>query len=139
MAKTITQRPSGTGKRLTLSEKILLRAEKGQLSVRKTAEKYGVSTATVERYFGNVKLANMEREVATVKEHLADRLYLTADNCVDQVQAALSDASSKDSAIALGILIDKARLIGGESTQNINTAHAFLDHINSIPVTEGLE
>jgi hypothetical protein len=140
MAESMTQALKKTRnpkKRLRLSEKILIRAEKGNLSIRKTAAKYSVSTETVQRLWGDVKLAEMSKEVATVKEHLADRLYVTADNCVDQVQAALFDASSKDAAVALGILIEKARLLENESTANVDVL-GFMGLVNATPVAESL-
>jgi len=132
----LTQRRTDTGKRLTMSEKLIIYAAKGtKKSPLKVAAEFGVSDSTVKRLWKDEGLAAMKDQVALVKESLADELYLTAAGCIKQVGVSLPKASAKDAAVAAGIMIDKARLLEDKSTQNVGV-HTFLDLCNSTPVLD---
>lgn len=132
--RNITERPLDTGKRLTLSEKILIRAEKdtGQSKLA-VARKYGVSDNTVKAIWNDGKLSKMKSQVAVVKKAMTDKLYLTANSCIDQVEFAVEFASAKDAAISAGIMIEKARLFENKSTQN-HSLQGYLNICNKTPV-----
>lgn len=127
-----TQRPTGTGKRLTLPEKILILAEKGIASSLVIAKKYGVSDSTVRHIWRDKKLKNYDKEVAIIKEGIADKFYVAADAGVNQFLKVVEKASPKDAAIAAGVLYDKARLADGKSTEN--HLHGFLNICNEVPI-----
>lgn len=135
MAKALktTERPSGSGKRLTLSEKLLIRAERqaGE-TIPAIANKYGVSISTVSVIARDDRLSLYKEEVETLKEEIANKFYIAADAGVDQFLRTVDKASPKDAAISAGILYDKARLADGKSTDN--HLHGFLNICNDIPI-----
>ena len=66
------------------------------------------------------RLGGRYHELAeTVKNHLADKQYLLSNTILGSVSDAdIERASLKDKVLSSSILIDKARLIDGESTEN---------------------
>ena len=66
------------------------------------------------------RLGGRYHELAeTVKNHLADKQYLLSNTILGSVSDAdIERASLKDKILSSSILIDKARLIDGESTEN---------------------
>lgn len=132
--KIITQRPSGKGKRLVPTEKAMILAEKGLgKTTREVGEEYGVSHATVIGIWRNPKLNALRSKVDHVKKDMAAKMYLTADLSIEQVADKIQDASARDAAIIAGVMIDKARLIEGESTSN-QSVHVWLSAINGVGV-----
>lgn len=136
--KKLTERTLGTGKRLTLTEKILVKAEKGVKSVRKTAELYGISTDTVQRIWKNKELAKLNDKVATVKKAMTDNLYLAAHCGIGQVVKAMPKANAQQAAVATGIMLEKARLLEEKSTQNLshNGYLNIVNHVDYQPTAE---
>jgi hypothetical protein len=133
---SLTNRPQGPGKRLTLSEKLVIRAErKAGKSYGEISKEYNVGKATAKRICDNVKLAKHNDMVERVKKNMANKLYLTADSSIDQVNKMLPDASAAQAAVITGIMIEKARLIDGQSTAN-QSVHVWMDLVNSIPVDQ---
>ena len=66
------------------------------------------------------RLGGRYHELAeTVKSHLADKQYLLSNTILGSVSDAdIERASLKDKVLSSSILIDKARLIEGQSTEN---------------------
>jgi hypothetical protein len=131
--KPLTHRPLGNGKRLTRPEKLLILAEKGTKSQAETARQYGVAESTVRETWKDEGLAEHKREVALVKESMADDLYLTAHESIKNVNTKLQDANAYQSALIAGICIDKARLLTNQSTQNTQLL-GYINICNNIPV-----
>lgn len=128
----LTHRPTGKGRRLTPTEQLMIRAEKGVKSVRVTAKEYGVCPDTVQRIFNSDEMQLKQEQITRVKESMSGNLYLTAHRSIEIVNDKIEDASASQAAVIAGIMIDKARLIEGQSTAN--HAHAFLNIVNDEPV-----
>ena len=133
-SKKLTNRPQNTAKRLTLSEKILIRAAKntGQLQSH-VAREYGVSDNTVKAIWKNGELAKYDKEVAVIKENFANKLIIAADASLNRVVETISDASVSQAAMTMGICYDKYRLSTNQSTQN-HSVHAIFDVVNKTNV-----
>jgi hypothetical protein len=130
----LTQRRQDTGKRLTLAEKLIIYAEKGNgKSPVKLGKEYGCSDSTVKRIWKDKNLTNMTDRVALVKETLADEFYLKAHECVSQIGNTIHKASAKDAAIAAAVCVDKARLLDQKTTANVGIS-ALLSFVNDTPV-----
>jgi hypothetical protein len=129
----VTLRPTGKAHRLTKAEKLLIKGEQGNKSLVQTSEEYGVSTRTVSRLWNDGRLATQEKELATIKASMSGDLYRTAHKSIKQVNERLPEASASQAAVIAGIMIDKARLIDNQSTQNISL-NSFLNLCNDVDV-----
>jgi hypothetical protein len=130
----ITTRPQGVAKRLTLSEKLLIKAEHNTgKSKADVARKYSVAESTVARLWKDDKLGTMKQELALIKESMADDLYLTAHRSVKQVNDKLDETTASQAAVITGIMLDKARLLEGKSTQN-HSLQGYIAVCNTTPV-----
>jgi hypothetical protein len=134
--KKLSERPQGTGKRLTKPEKLLILSHKdtGRSKMAVAAE-FGVSDTTVGTIWKSTKLSLMKKEVAVIKEAMADRLYLTADQAINRVNETIDQASCSQAAIVTGIMIDKARLLSDQSTANLSLS-SYLGVCNDVPISD---
>ena len=119
----LTHRPSGTGKRLTQTEKLIILQEKevGGKSVRAIAKEYGVATSTVMEISQDKRLKAKLAKSEHIKKALSADLYITAQRSLDAItDDRLLEVNAYQNAIITATLIDKARLIDGSSTQIIS-------------------
>lgn len=91
----------------------------------------GISLATIQRYVksgiidptlvidGADTFEGLAQIAADRNAKLAETMMGTAEKAVRQVDARIVDASAKDAAIVAGVMIEKARLVAGQSTQKI--------------------
>jgi len=131
----ITQRPKGNGKRLVMTEKAMILAEKGNgKSSRQVGREYGVSDNTVTAIWRNPKLNALRPKVEQIKKAMSAKMYLAADMSIEQVADKIQSASARDASIIAGVMIDKARLIEGESTSN-QSVHIWMSAINDATIS----
>jgi hypothetical protein len=111
----------------------MIRAEKGQKSIRVTARLYGVTTTTVKAVWKDERLSQRAVEISRVKKELADDMLLVADLGVQQVREKISDCNARDAAIVTAVMVDKSRLMNGETTANVGVAGLMqIIHTNEI-------
>lgn len=131
----ITERRMGNGKRLTLSEKILIRAEKDTGKSRvQVGQEYGVSDTTVGKIWKDEKLSNFKRQVQTVKEALSDKFTIAVDSGLNRVLETIGDANVQQAGVVTGIMFDKMRLLNNQSTQN-HAVEGYLNLCNEAVIT----
>jgi hypothetical protein len=119
--------------RLSPLQKIMIMADKETgLSALKVSIKHGVSKHTVQRVWKDDQIVARKKEISLIKESMADDLYLTAHRSVKQVNEKLDETTASQAAVITGIMLDKARLLEGKSTQNI--LNGYFDICNNTPV-----
>ena len=107
-------------------------AESG--SQRDIARKYAVAKSTVAKIQHTPRLNQKAKEIAQIKEGLADDMLLVAKRGVDRLPELISEATDcQRVATTVGILIDKSRLISGQTTANVGLA-AMLGYIHATPI-----
>lgn len=98
-------------------------------SIRRIARELNHSPHTIKRLLGVPAIA---AEVSTKKLELSDLYEKRAYEVVEAVTTEdISKASLQQKAVSSGIFLDKARLMRGESTENINVA-VLMDVISLI-------
>lgn len=94
-------------------------------STRRIARELGRNPRTIKRL---LTMPTVAAEVSTKKIELADLYENRAYQIVEAVTTEdISDASLQQKAVSSGIFLDKARLIRGESTVNIQSVQVLLD------------
>jgi DNA-binding NarL/FixJ family response regulator len=130
--KKITERPKGNGKRLTLSEKLLIKAEReAGKSTTAIAKEYGVSHSTVSILSRDERFNLLKDQVDVIKNNMIDKFYIAADYGVERCVEAMPKASAQQAAVSAGIMIEKARLLENKTTQN-QPVQVYLNIINRI-------
>lgn len=119
---------------LSIAERLAIRANyEITNNYRETARQLRIAPNTVKAIIVQDKEGKSGLVVAQIKKNIADSMYLTAAKSINQINDVLDKASAKDAAVITGIMIDKARLIEGESTAN-QSVHVWLGLVNSVPV-----
>jgi len=126
-------------KRLIDSQRVSISAFiESRMSELEIAQKCGVSRSTVQRYKRKMfnETRSVSREVKSLKEHLYGKLVNAADSMIDAIdEDKLKKANIQQLSIGTGIMIDKARLISGESTENhahVHIANIVIDLDNAL-------
>lgn len=104
-----------------LNTKKALQAKLAGQSYQQIADAQGVHKATVHRHLLPIlmKMPNAQ-EMAEVKQRAADLCAYQADRIIANISDEdVANASLQQKATSAAILIDKSRLISGESTANI--------------------
>ena len=111
---------------------LAIKSETG--SQRDIARRYGLAKSTVAKIQHSVNMNQKAQEIALVKETLADNMLLVAKKGVDRLPELISEATDcQRVATTVGILIDKSRLLSGQTTANIGIA-AMLGYVHSTPI-----
>jgi hypothetical protein len=131
----LTERPLDTRKRLTLSEKLVILADKGVAGSPTIAKKYGIAESTVRLIWKDERLAKRVKAVNIIKENLEHDMLLTMDAAQKRVLKTMDKASVSQATMAYGVFFDKRRLLLNESTQNVSH-NVWLDLVNSVPVDD---
>ena len=123
--KIISERPRGSGKRLTQAEKLMIISERqsGKPTM-KVAERYGVSHSTVIELERNVTIKAMLEEADAAKRGLTAKSYIVADahltnaGRADKVEAS----NANQSANVVRSLVEGIAKLEGTAQQNVTTA-----------------
>jgi len=120
--KPLTEsRTEGPGKRLTETERLIIASERlSGKSIPTTAKEYGVSESTVVALAADTRLKYKLALADTVKRGLSAELYIKAQASLDKItDDRLEKVNAYQNAIITATLIDKARLIEGQNTQQV--------------------
>jgi transposase-like protein len=95
-------------------------------NVQGTAEKLGIPHRTLVEWDNARKAGGENTDIHNKKRRgdLAERLEVLIWELVDSIPGKIAAAGLKDTAIAIGILTDKAQLLKGAPTSIIATAEA---------------
>lgn len=100
-------------------------------SRREIAEKLGISKSTVHAFICQSKLDDISHNdlASKVKARMASDMILNANSLFDEAMTdeKIEKASTLQLVTAGSILVDKARLLAGESTENISVR---VKHVN---------
>jgi len=122
----LTHRARNSAKRLTEGEKLLIHTERNmpkanRKTVRQTASEYGVSVSTVSDLEHSERLKDKLAKAEHIKKALSANLYITAQASLDAItNDRLLKVNAYQNAIITATCLDKARLIEGSSTSNID-------------------
>lgn len=103
-------------------------------SYRAIGELLGVGNVTVHNWVNDAKndqllLSDVSEQV---KSRMSNKLYITSNNILSRISDKdVEDASLVQKTTAIGTLIDKARLIDGETTDNISMVYQRKDKVKS--------
>ncbi|NJD37378.1 MAG: hypothetical protein FIA89_03505 [Geobacter sp.] len=104
-------------------------------SVRHVSKLTGRSRPTIDK----VK-ADHKEDIQAMSERLADSFFETAERALAHISdEKLSNSNARDLGILSGVMVDKARLLSGESTQNVAVLSYFgglIEAFNSDPPEE---
>ena len=87
-------------------------------ALQRVANKTGVPHPTISRWFRKVQAHPPDNLVQSKKGSLIERLDEIIDQMVDELPSAIPDAGLRELTTGIGTLIDKRRLLSGESTDN---------------------
>lgn len=106
---------------LKIDVKKALKARLAGQSYRQIAKAQGVDVSTAHRHLKPVLLQMPSvEEMAMVKQRAADLCAYQADRIIANItNDDIEKANLQQKATAAAILVDKSRLISGESTQNL--------------------
>lgn len=95
----------------------------------------GTSPDTVQDWYYNPKFDTFELKKLSdaVKERLSDRLYLNSNTLMNHAMKdeKLAKANLQQLTWAMGVMIDKARLLENKSTENVSHIHSKAEGYNS--------
>jgi len=120
----ILPEPDLRGNRHSEEVKAIAIAMKAQgYRVKMIAEKVGASESRVYDWISKHAIGSVESNtlVGAIKERLAAKTYIMADSIMSRItDEDIDKANLMQKVTASSIMIDKARLLGDESTMNIN-------------------
>lgn len=87
-------------------------------ALQRVANKTGVPHPTISRWYRKVQAHPPDNLVQSKKVSLVARLDELIDLMVDELPSAIPDAGLRELTTGIGTLIDKRRLLTGESTDN---------------------
>lgn len=130
---------SRKGKRLSEAEKLIIAAERigKKKTTRQIAAEYGVSNATVTAIEHNEAINSKLRQADQVKKGLSADCYILADKALKRTSESIEQAGPYQAAMIAATMIDKARLIEGQSTVNVGLFAVILDACKDYDTTTG--
>ena len=105
---------------------------KGALA--QTERETGIHESTLRTWYNGTHGAPPANIYAKKKDDLRDKLQSAANKLVDHLIEISDMGDTRETATALGIVIDKLQLISGEPTENTNQ-HVVIEYVEDI-VTE---